>query len=276
MKKTVSLLISLLVIVLLCSFVNVPTVEANSNISVDNYEQNYWGYNYDSVNNSILGDDPIVSLVDKKYFLQPQSELIINEDYAFFINTTRTSSRINISTVGLIKINISTNLESIDSPSQIVERIEPIFQGDFYTINFNNNDNITINKTVYYNNSGLSTVVMPVEGLVGFKKNDNFYLTNFNFYGNLANVQHLNSIDDDYDPIVDYGSFFTRSDIYFNGYGNLENNTDIANIIMIALGYIKVPILGVSLGDIQGALDIFVNSVKFCENPSLPVTNLIF
>ena len=57
---------------------------------------------------------------------------------------------------------------------------------------------------------------------------------------------------------------------------NLENNTDIANIIMIALGYIKVPILGVSLGDIQGALDIFVNSVKFCENPSLPVTNLIF
>ncbi len=42
MKKTISLLISLLVIVLLCSFVNVPTVEANSNISVDNYEQNYW------------------------------------------------------------------------------------------------------------------------------------------------------------------------------------------------------------------------------------------
>ena len=266
MKKTISLLISLLVIVLLCSFVNVPTVEANSNISVDNYEQNYWGDNYDSVNNSILGDDPIVELVDKKYFLQPQSELIINEDYAFFINTTSTSSHINISTVGLIKINISTNLESIDSPSQIVERIEPIFQGDFYTINFNNNDNITINNTVYYNNSGLSTVVMPVEVLVGFKKSDNFYLTNFNFYGNLANVQHLNSIDDDYDPSVDYGSFFTRSDIYFNGYGNLENNTEIGNIIMIALGYIKVPILGVSLGDIQGALDIFVNSVKFCEN----------
>lgn len=35
MKKTVSLLISLLVIVLLCSFVNVPIVEANTNLYGD-------------------------------------------------------------------------------------------------------------------------------------------------------------------------------------------------------------------------------------------------
>ena len=189
-KKMSFLLVSLATILILCSFSNSQEL-ANMDVNVDNYEQNYWGKNFDIVRFEILDDDPIVNLVDKKYFLEPQNELIIKDDYAFFITTKSMSSSLNLSTVGLIKINISTNLESVDSPSQIVERIEPIFQGDFYTINFGNDSRYIINNKNYFNESNLSTVVMPIQSLVGFKKNDDFYLTDFNFYGNLANIQHL-------------------------------------------------------------------------------------
>lgn len=260
MRKILCSIFCLISIFGLCSFAKDTSNNSINNITIDNYESNYFGSNYvwSSAKTEVNMDDEIVKLIPKKLFTYENETLTILDEYAYYINTIWEQS-FYTSNVMLIKIENSY----LDEPSQIVQTIKPIFQAQYNY--FSNIDGI-INATYGNIYTTLTDVVLAVpkydidNGII-LEETNNLYLVNPIFEGVLFNMQHLNSSEEQYDPNNDKGSFFVRSDLYYHG-RKQDILTPISSICKIAIS--KIPIIkGVlNVGDV---IDVF-NAIDSLEN----------
>lgn len=238
-SKAVLVSFMLIICLMLCSFTNASS-NASDELTVNNYANLYWGINIkitSSVNKvEISDDDPIINLVPKELFSKDNTTLNILGDYAYFIKTKELSKVLYKSDVILIDISTSTDLFSPDSKSQIIQTITPVFEGQYYCIDFMTYDEFNFLGNNYINQTTVSNLVTPaVDTNNNLMNETNYYLTNVSFTSFLANKQHLNPGDLNYDPNVDHGSYFIRSDLYFNGLG-AKDYSDIGTYIYDSYG----------------------------------------
>ncbi|MDE6656391.1 MAG: hypothetical protein K2J85_05305, partial [Anaeroplasmataceae bacterium] len=247
-------------------------VSKYSGFTIHDYESRLW---HTTVSHSlsliINEDDPIIEIIPKDFFRYRGSYLYIGYDYAFFINTKENTDSSNLCEIMIIDINQSYDLESPSNPSQVVQTVKPIFQAEYLFLgsSFDYSKSIVDNLKCENKSSKSSVVVpLPKNNRPDFKQINKFYLTNVGFQACLANSQHLNQTDSGYKATDDNGSFFTRSDMYFNGVGRKDYSKYLA-IAKSLVGMINIK--GVSVGNVIGAIDILVASMEIAQSDNLRI-----
>lgn len=247
-------------------------VSKYSGFTIHDYESRLWhttvSYGLSLIINE---DDPIIEIIPKDFFRFRGSYLYIGYDYAFFINTKERTDSSNLCEIMIIDIIQSYDLASPSSPSQVVQTIKPIFQAEYLFLGSSfDYSNSIVDNLKCENKSNQSSVVVPLpkNNRPDFKQINKFYLTNVGFQACLANSQHLNQTDSGYKATDDNGSFFTRSDMYFNGVGKKDYSKYLA-IAKSLVGMINIK--GVSLGNVIGAIDILVASMEIAQSDNLRI-----
>ena len=243
-----------------------------SNYTIQDYKSRLWhttlSYNLSFI---INGEDPITEIIPRDFFIFRGSYLYIGYDYAFFINTKEKTKTSNLCEIMLIDIVQSYDLDSPTNPSQVVQTVKPIFQAEYLFLGSSFDYNTKIDDMKFENKSGQSSVVIPLpkHNRGDYEQINKFYLTNVGFQAGLANTQHLNQNDLDYQAIEDNGSFFTRSDMYFNGVGRKDYSKYIT-IVKTFAGLIPLG-NGISVGDVFGFIDAIDASIDIAYSDNLRI-----
>ena len=261
----------------LCSFTY--SKDNSENLNVLNYKNKHWGNNIEYVEYreyDILDDDEIVNLIPKEYFFKVCSiAKPIDFDNAYFINTRKYQNEngidLYLSDVMLISIENNFDINSIDHPSQVVQTIKPVFQATY--LSFSNNVDVYYDTYWLHNKSELNDVVTPapssskgVDDSILFEIDD-YYITNIEFEATLLNKRHKNSFDNGYIPSEDQGSFFVRSDIYYDGLGKV-NYESVISVIKSCIGFIPIT-PNFSVGDIISFVDFAKDTVDIISQEEI-------
>ena len=215
------------------------------------YKNNVWRKNLEETSIysiKVLGDDGIINIIPRDYFIHRGEYFIIGEEYAFYLNTTELNEYENEIEVFIIDIERTYDLDNIETASQVTHKVTPIFQAEYLYLTSQKGN---FNYSGYYNNkyktidinnlSGQSSIVIPkpyfMENGYHFAETKSFFFNDVSFSAFLQNEQHLNIGDTKYEPSEDKGSFFIRSDLYFNGVGKQEASSIIA-VLRFVLGYV--------------------------------------
>ena len=271
MKKLLSLITS---VVFSCAFLtlnNNLNVKAEENIDVNisliNYEGKYDNYtNSDNLLNypnkeiknyiseqygtkidkthayndgiiDVFADDLIVEIIPKNFFAHRGSYFYIGNEYAFYINTEEYNEYSNYCEVFVIDITRTYDLNNVNTPSQIVHKVEPLFQAQYYYLT-SQDDFACCAEIRNYSNE--NSIVMPRitrdnYGVYSLQRNNIYYLKDVKFGAYMRNEQHYNSSDEEYNVEDDKGSFFIRSDLYYKGKSG-SNFSSITALVETAMG----------------------------------------
>ena len=233
------------------------------------YKENCWKSQIEVNDNlNVLDDDPIIKIIPKDFFAHQGEYFYIGNEYAFFVKTVIINSLMNMSNVLIIDIERNYDLSSLETPSQVIHKIKPIFQSNFSYLN--TPDSLEFPSVCHIiNHSGKDNVVIPTpivypnSSSIHFDETNTYFLKDISFGAYLRNEQHENIEDERYNVSEDKGSFFIRSDLYYKG----EGGTDLSNVsatIQFAIGTIvdsfaPVPIFTI-LDGIMTAKDLLVDA----------------
>ncbi|MBD5091946.1 MAG: hypothetical protein HDT36_01010, partial [Clostridiales bacterium] len=200
----------------------------------------------------IDGDDPIVNIIPRAYFVERSEHIYIGKEYGFFINSHAQSATSKNNIIEVLVFDITTNTDLEKTTDRLIVRVEPIFQY-YYGYVIGTETNISYNETslnINYNISSTANYIVPLPNNNKFEQYNKYFLKDISFGATLYNEQELNTINTQYQPEQDDGAFIIMYDYMYKGVkhnkkGFDENNKEIAsNSVDLALNAVG-SILGI-------------------------------
>lgn len=183
----------------------------------------------------IDGDDPIVHIIPKEYFMVEGNHFFIGEEYGFFVNTFKekyyTIENIFLEQSNfhsyIILFDINRSLDLISNVDKAIFQVTVLFQlefayvdkeEDFFCVPWSRT-NIQMsdyNSIVVIDSEFTGGNVIPIINKDGFTEIKQYRVADISFAGTLSNEQELNYGDQGYSPYKDKGSYFTRMDYIYS------------------------------------------------------------
>lgn len=166
----------------------------------------------------ILGDDPIVNIIPRQYFIDRGDHIYIGKEYGFFVRTKQQrANSLNNSAVVLV-FDISTDNNFKITKNRLKIRVEPLFQYEFVYLSPGDMAIEVMDEIILCENLSADGNIIPMPNMfLEFEPCTKFYLKDISFGATLYNEQDLNSIDTNYNPEKDDGSFITMYDYCYEG-----------------------------------------------------------
>lgn len=171
-------------------------------------------------------DDPIVKIIPKNLFYTVGSELVIGQEYGYYINTTALGLNYK-STALVFDIVTEANLEV--TTDRVFITVKPLFEYKYVCVSGQDSSVFMDGHEVTYSNSDYCVVpYASISNLaIRYNETNQYYLKDISFAGSLYNEQHLNPGDPLYDAYEDYGSYFTAFDYEYSGRYRKNNSFPI-------------------------------------------------
>jgi len=174
------------------------------------------------------GDDDIVKIIPRQYFINRGTHLYVGKEYGYYIktsaekyenillNTNQLSGESQNNDVQVLVFDIITNLQA--DADLISVRVKPLFQyrykyisqkENFFTYKYGKS-----NMVHRYENISADGLVFPIPYLetitkLNYDQTNNLYLKDIEFVSAFANEQELNSNNINYSATKDNGTFVT-------------------------------------------------------------------
>lgn len=187
----------------------------------------------------ISGDDPIVNIIPREYFRLKGEHFYLGKEYGFFVNTQNQVFNSGNRISEVLVFDVVTNNDFDKTTSKLIVRVEPIFQYCYAYVT-GNEDYVVFQETnlsIDYNIASDKNYIVPLPNKnYVFEPYSKYYLKDICFGATLFNEQELNTIDAQYEPEQDDGSFIIRDDYMFKGVvrdeeRSMQSTEDLGNSI---------------------------------------------
>ncbi|MDE6060797.1 MAG: hypothetical protein K2G31_04945 [Clostridia bacterium] len=200
----------------------------------------------------IDGDDPIVNVIPRAYFVERGEHLYIGKEYGFFVNSYAQSSTSKNNIVEILVFDISTNTDLEKTTDRLIVRVEPIFQ--YYYAYVNGSEKYVVCQetllSIDYSINSTANYIAPLpKQNKKFEAYDKYYLKDISFGALLQNEQELNTSNEQYQPEQDDGAFIIGQDYTYKGvWRDKDKLSDAADDLATSASALIVDTIGFAFG----------------------------
>lgn len=224
----------------------------------------------------VYGDDPIVNIIPRQYFVERGEHFYIGNEYGFFVSTREIEANHTNNLIVALVFDISSGTDLDQTKNTVVLEVNHIFQ--YYYAYLTQTDDYYIipgfgGAPVYCDGvSAQGNVIPVVHGDNQVMESDEYFLKDIRFGLTLYNEQELNTINNGYNAHSDDGSFIIGQDYSCNGVEliNVEGEKDkkiFSDLTELGLRGLDI-VLGIisktdvfPINHIAGALNKFQHAV---------------